>query len=100
MIRIMTSNIWGDYFNKPVESRKENVITYIKTYFPDVVGLQEITPGWYNSGLFKHLSTFYETVEFGLNNYQALLNLNFFHFLLSFFIFKKYIDYFVSLVVY
>ena len=73
MIRIMTSNIWGDYFNNPVESRMENVITYIKTYFPDVVGLQEITPGWYNSGLFKHLSTFYETVEFELNNYTPLL---------------------------
>lgn len=73
MMRIMTSNIWGDYFRNPVEIRIDGISVLIERYLPDILGLQEVTPGWYNSDLFKRLSLHYNVVEYGLGNYTPLL---------------------------
>ena len=54
-MRIMTSNIWGDYFNNPVELRQEGLLNVFKKYSPDVLGLQEVTKSWYESKIFKEL---------------------------------------------
>ncbi len=58
-MRIMTTNIWGDYFGNPVDVREKNVFEVYKNYAPDVIGLQEITDGWYKSNLFKWMSEDY-----------------------------------------
>ncbi len=54
-MRIMTTNIWGDYFHNPVNVREQNVFRAYQDYSPDVIGLQEVTPGWYQSNLFPWL---------------------------------------------
>lgn len=61
-MRIMTANIWGDYFGNPVEIRDEQIINTCKRYDPDVIGFQEITKSWYNSLLFKTLHEDYNLV--------------------------------------
>lgn len=58
-MRIMTSNIWGDYFNNPVELRIDGIINTYAKYSPDVIGLQEITSGYYTLQLFPRLSDNY-----------------------------------------
>lgn len=71
-MRIMTSNIWGDYFGNPVDVRIDDINEVYKKYAPDILGLQEITKGWYNSGLFERLSEeyyFVGTEIFGSNNF-------------------------------
>ncbi len=58
-MRIMTSNIWGDYFGNEVKTREGGLIeTYLK-YSPDIIGFQEVTKNWYNGRLFKELSESY-----------------------------------------
>lgn len=61
-MRIMTTNIWGDYFGNPVDIRLAGILSVYEAYDPDVIGLQEITPGWYNSKLFAHLSEKYRLI--------------------------------------
>lgn len=56
MIRIMTSNIWGDYFNNPVEDREDLLYDVFMRYQPDILGFQEVTKSWYGSKLFERLS--------------------------------------------
>lgn len=73
MIRIMTSNIWGDYFQNPVELRCNNIIETVRKYSPDVLGVQEITPSWHHSELFTTLSDEYTVLESRLENYVPLL---------------------------
>lgn len=71
-MRIMTSNIWGDYFGNPVDVRIDNIYGVYKKYDPDILGLQEITKRWYDSGLFERLSEEYDFVAteiFGSNNF-------------------------------
>lgn len=72
-MRIMTSNIWGDYFGNRVEIRIDGVITAIEKYCPDILGLQEMTPGWYDSALIEKLSLNYEGIKCELGNYTPLL---------------------------
>ena len=67
-MRIMTSNIWGDYFKNPVEVRQDGLLTVLKKYNPDVLGLQEVTKGWYESKLFNVLCEDYECVGTELSN--------------------------------
>ena len=38
-MRIMTSNIWGDYFGNPVDERLDQVLTIYRKYAPDILGL-------------------------------------------------------------
>lgn len=58
-MRIMTSNIWGDYFENPVEVREDDIYSVYDRFKPDIIGFQEITPSWYKSNLFKRLSNEY-----------------------------------------
>ncbi|MBQ5816688.1 MAG: endonuclease/exonuclease/phosphatase family protein [Oscillospiraceae bacterium] len=46
-MRIMTSNIWGDYFKNPVDVREDFLYDVFKKYDADIIGLQEVTPNWY-----------------------------------------------------
>ena len=55
-MRIMTSNIWGDYFGNEVETRQGGLIETFFRYSPDIIGFQEVTGNWYNGELFKELS--------------------------------------------
>lgn len=74
-MRIMTTNIWGDYFNNPVLVREQNIYRVYEEYKPDVIGLQEITPGWYASNLFPWLMKDYFMVGTELtesNNYVPM----------------------------
>ena len=54
-LKFMSFNIWGDYFGNPVEEREAGVEATILKGHPDVVSLQEVTPGWYASPMFAHL---------------------------------------------
>lgn len=58
-MRIMTSNIWGDYFGNPVDVRIDQILSVYRKYAPDILGLQEITKGWWQSGLFEALADTY-----------------------------------------
>ena len=51
-LKIMTANIWGDYFGNPVDVRQDGIFEVIEKYSPCIVGFQEITKGWYESRLF------------------------------------------------
>lgn len=67
-MRIMTSNIWGDYFKNPVDVREDFLYDVFKDYSPDIIGLQEVTKSWYNGRLFPWLSEEYEFVGTELMN--------------------------------
>lgn len=58
-MRIMTTNIWGDYFGNPTNVREDGIFNVYEVYKPDVIGLQEVTNGWYESHLFERLSKEY-----------------------------------------
>lgn len=58
-MRIMTSNIWGDYFGNAVFPRDEQLWQVYRQYAPDILGLQEATDGWHDSDLFAHLRQAY-----------------------------------------
>ncbi len=61
-MRIMTSNIWGDYFDNEVQIREEQLFNVYKKYDPDIIGFQEVTSGWYESSLFTRLSENYKLI--------------------------------------
>ena len=74
-MRIMTTNIWGDYFGNPVDVRENGIYNVYESYKPDVIGFQEITDGWYKSRLFERLSNeyfFVGTELFGNTNYVPM----------------------------
>ena len=52
-MRIMSFNIWGDYFGNPVPEREQAVWDVIRRHRPDFVSLQEVTPNWWKSVVFK-----------------------------------------------
>jgi len=54
-IRFLTFNIWGDYFRNPVSEREAGVEAAMLRIGPDVVALQEVTPGWRGSPMFANL---------------------------------------------
>ena len=51
-IRLMTSNVWGNYFGNEVEVRDVQLLGVMKKYAPDVIGMQEVTAAWQASELF------------------------------------------------
>lgn len=61
-MRIMTANIWGDYFENPVQLREDAFIEAFAAYHPDVIGLQEMTQSWYDSRMFAQLQERYAIV--------------------------------------
>ena len=62
-LRIMTSNIWGDYFGNPPHERDDALVEVFLRYLPDALSLQEVTPNWWKSRLFKRLEGEYAVVE-------------------------------------
>ena len=56
-LRFLSFNIWGDYFNNPVNEREAGVEAVIVKYKPDIISLQEVTPNWWKSPMFTHLAT-------------------------------------------
>ncbi len=65
-MRIMTMNIWGDYFGNEVETRFSGIYAAAVKYSPDILGLQEMTESWYKSDLLQKL-TDYRAVAFEEN---------------------------------
>lgn len=62
-LRLLTANIWGDYFDNPVELREDAFIDAFAAYQPDVIGMQEVTYNWYHGDLFTALDAEYELIE-------------------------------------
>ena len=58
-MRIMTSNVWGDYFGNEVQVREDKLFKVYNKYAPDVIGFQEVTQNWYKSTLLKNMSDDY-----------------------------------------
>lgn len=54
-MRIMTSNIWGDYFGNEVSSREGQLYGVYKKYDPDIIGVQEATGAWWKGEMFHNL---------------------------------------------
>ena len=74
-VRLMTSNVWGDYFGNEVELRDVQLLGVMKKYAPDVIGMQEVTSAWQASELFNGLAGDYELVpakEEGEQNFVPL----------------------------
>jgi len=67
-MRIMTSNIWGNFFNNPPELREEMLYRIYKKYNPDVIGFQEAAQGWYDVELFQKLSSEYNLIGTAYSN--------------------------------
>ena len=61
-VRLMTSNIWGDYFHNPVEPRAPLLTEVFKRWDPDILGMQEVTGNWWKSELFSELDKAYVRV--------------------------------------
>lgn len=72
-MRIMTCNIWGDYFGNPVEERQASFAKLFLDKLPDVIGIQEYTSSWYKSKLFSDVADVYQPITVGENNYTPLL---------------------------
>lgn len=75
-VRIMASNIWGDYFGNPVDIREEQLGKIYEKYDPDILAMQEATPAWNNSKLYaamKDKYTFVTSPEAPDNNYVPLV---------------------------
>ena len=62
-LRIMTSNIWGDYFGNPPHEREDLLADVFLRYLPDALAMQEVTPNWWKSRLFERLKGEYVVVE-------------------------------------
>ncbi|MBE7053232.1 MAG: hypothetical protein E7391_03030 [Ruminococcaceae bacterium] len=72
LMRIMTANIWGDYFNNPVMPRKNAIVNLFKKFSPDIIGLQEINPSWFNADIPSAVKDEYTVVGNIVSNYVPL----------------------------
>ena len=54
-LKFLSFNIWGDYFGNPVGERQDAMESAILKYSPDIVSLQEVTPNWWKSKMFRNL---------------------------------------------
>lgn len=72
-MRIMTCNIWGDYFGNPVAPRMGGYERLFESYSPDIAGLQECTAGWHNCGLFEKISDKYTLYATDKRNFTPIL---------------------------
>lgn len=75
-VRLMSSNIWGDYFGNEVESRAHGLERVYRRYLPDVIGLQEMTRGWRESSVWASLADEYDFVPApteGRHNFVPIL---------------------------
>ncbi len=76
--RVMSSNIWGDYFGNPPHERDQALASVLLRYAPDLIALQEVTPNWWTSRLFAALAADYAVADGGASdqrrtNYTPLL---------------------------
>jgi len=62
-LRLLTANIWGDYFGNPVSMREDQFAGAFEKYQPDVIGMQECTANWHKSQLFDALQQNYHMVS-------------------------------------
>ena len=62
-LRFVTFNIWGDYFKNPVGEREDGIIRTVLRLKPDILSLQEVTPSWWRSKLFRELASDYGIVR-------------------------------------
>ncbi len=67
-MRIMTSNVWGEYFGNPVIMREDLLFKIYKNYSPDVLGVQEYNTGWYKGNLIDWMASEYSTLGTELFN--------------------------------
>ena len=72
-MRIMTCNLWGDYFHNPAQDRAEGYIRLFSEYKPDIVGFQECTAGWYKTSFFETVSKDYRIFRLFDENYTPIL---------------------------
>ena len=74
-MRLMTHNIWGDYFGNAVDERIDDIVNIYRSYTPDVIGFQEVTRSWSESDLFSLLAEDYRFVgidRFYSDNYVPI----------------------------
>lgn len=69
-IRIMSSNLWGDYFGNPVSPRDKKLENIYRKYLPDVLGVQEMTENWSKSEIWENLKDLYSIVPVETNGEQ------------------------------
>lgn len=62
-LRVMVSNIWGEYFGNPAVEREDAFLAIFKRYSPDVLALQEVCRKWWASKLIPGLSEEYGVVD-------------------------------------
>lgn len=75
-LRVMASNIWGDYFGNEVTRREDQLFDVYMRYSPDVIGMQEATKTWYGSKLFERLKekyVFTDVSAYVQHNFDPLL---------------------------
>lgn len=74
-LRMMTFNIWGDYFGNPPCEREQLLLDVVHRYEPDLLAVQEITKNWWQSPFFTELSKDYGIIrpDDEGNNYTPLL---------------------------
>ncbi|MCD7805892.1 MAG: endonuclease/exonuclease/phosphatase family protein [Lachnospiraceae bacterium] len=75
-LKIMSSNIWGDYFGNEIPPRALQLSGIYHKYSPDILGLQEMTPNYYKDAFLTYLSDLYTLVPVptsGQGNYTPLL---------------------------
>ena len=77
MIRIMTSNIWGDYYKNGVEIREDQLFETYRKYGCDIIGIQEVTPSWHQSALMRNMENagylILDDAPAPINNYNVML---------------------------
>ena len=54
-LRMLSFNIWGDFFKNPVQEREAGVEAAFVKIAPDVAAFQETTRSWWNSPMFANL---------------------------------------------
>ena len=72
-MRIMTLNIWGEYFGNPVPERIDDMENTIRKYDADILGIQEVCRIWYGSNFLERLSNKYIAILPFRGNYTVLL---------------------------
>ena len=71
-MRIMTSNIWGNYFGNPPMERIDAIEETLRKYSADIIGIQEMCPHWYEADLKGRLKDEYVFVGAFDGNHSPL----------------------------
>lgn len=66
--RFLAFNIWGEYFGNPAYERAQQEAEIITGWQPDLVALQEMTPGFWTSALTEGLKHDYTIIGKDLGN--------------------------------